>query len=85
MEELDECDEVKLDRVDNEVVFELLDEVELRQVEVVEVIHEKHNLIDETEAEHIDGDDEVDGDEVTEVYEIIVEMMINEREVEVDM
>lgn len=85
MEELDECDEVKLDRVDNEVVFELLDEVELRQVEVVEVIHEQHNLIDETEAEHIDGDDEVDGDEVTEVYEMIVEMMINEREVEVDM
>ena len=84
MEELDECDDELSDRVDNEVIIELLDEVELRQVEVVEVMLEQHNLIDEIEAEHIDGDDEVDGDEVTEVYEIVVEMMINEREVEVD-
>jgi hypothetical protein len=39
----------------------------------------------ETEAELIDGEDEVDDGDETEVYEIEVEMMINELVEEVDM
>ena len=39
----------------------------------------------ENEAELIDGEVEVDGDEVMVVYEIEVEMMISELDEEVDM
>ena len=42
-------------------------------------------MIDETEVELGDIEDEVDGDEVMEMLEIEVEMMISELEDEVDM
>ena len=43
------------------------------------------NLIDDDEVELIDMVDDDDGDDEDEVYEIVLEMMINEVEVEVDM
>ena len=46
---------------------------------------EHNNFVDETEVEHIDGDEVDDGDEVIVVFEMVVEMMINEQDDEVDM
>lgn len=46
---------------------------------------EVNNSVDETEAELIDGEVEVDGGDEIEVLEIEAEMMISEQDEEADM
>ena len=82
--ELDELDEVLLDELELEVIEQLELEVH-KQVDEVEVMLEVHNSNDETEAEHMVIEVEVDGDEVMVLYEIVLLMMINEDEDEVLM
>ena len=61
----------------------LVDEV-LRQEDEADEMYELTNSMVETEAELIDDEVDDDGDEVTRLYEMVVEMMINEQVEEVD-
>lgn len=63
----------------------LLDEDELRQVDEADEMLEVSNSDEVMVAVHIDGEVEVDGDDEMEAYEIEAEMMISERDEEVDM
>lgn len=91
-------DELEVEKVhDNEEFDEVqLEEHELEAIEQHE--HDEHkvdieaevmllliNATDETEAEHIDMVEVEDGDEVTEMYEMVVEMMTKVHDEEVDM
>lgn len=84
MLEHDEYDEELHDEQEHEV-SEQHEHEELRLDIEVEVINEHINLAEVMEAELMDMDEVDDGGEVTEVYEIVVLMMINEDEEEVDM
>ena len=84
MQEQDEYDEGLLEEQEHEVM-ELLELEELRLDIEVEVINEHINLAEVMEVELMDMDEVDDGGEVTEVYEIVVQMMINEDDEEVDM
>lgn len=83
--ELDELEVEQLELTDEVLVTEQLDEDEHKPEEIRDEILELINLMVETEAELIDGEDEVDDGDEIEVYEIEVEMMINELVEEVDM
>ncbi len=47
-------------------------------------MYEQINSTEETEVEHTDDDEDEDGMDETEVYEMVVEMMTNEQDEEVD-
>lgn len=83
--EHDENEVEKLDKIDNEVTIEQHEDDELRLEEIVDEMFELINLMVETEAELIDGEDEDDGGDEMEVYEMVAEMMISELVDEVDM
>jgi hypothetical protein len=81
-DDMDEGTRVEMVQV---VVLELL-EVEVPKLDtVVEVMFEQINLMVEMVFVRIDLDDEVDGGDEMELYEIHQLMMINEHEVEVVM
>lgn len=80
----DEFDEVQLEEHELEAIEQ--HEHDEHKVDIeVEVMLLLINATDETEAEHTDTVDEDDGDEVTEMYEMVVEMMIKVQDEEVDM
>lgn len=80
----EEFDEVQLDEHELEVIEQ--HEHDEHKVDIeVEVMLLLINATDEIEAEHTDTVDEDDGDEVTEMYEMVVEMMIKVQDEEVDM
>ena len=75
----------KLDRTDNEVTIELLDDDEHKLEDEVDEMYELTNSTEVMEAEHTDIEVEVDGDEVIVVYEMAQQMMISEQVEVVDM
>jgi hypothetical protein len=84
VQELDELDDELLDELVLEVI-ELLEPEVLRPEDEAEVMFQASNFVDELVAVLIDIEVDDDGDEVIEVYEIVVQMMINEVVDEVDM
>lgn len=84
MHEQDDNDEVQHDEQDHDHT-EQHEQGELKHEDEVVEMHEAINSTDEMVVEHTDIEVEVDGDEETEVYEMVVEMMTNEDEDEVDM
>lgn len=82
---LDEFEVELLELLDEAQTIEQLEDDELKLEDEADEMLEVSNSVDETEAELIDGEVEVDDGDETEVYETEAETMINELEEEVDM
>ena len=83
MHEQDDNDEVQHDEQEHDHTEQQEQDELKHEDEVVEML-ELINSTDEVVVEHTDIEVEVDGDEETEVYEMVVEMTTNEDEDEVD-
>ena len=83
MPEHDDNDEVQHEEQEHDHTEQHEHDELKHEDEVVEML-ELINSTDEVVVEHTDIEVEVDGDEETEVYEMVAEMMINEDEDEVD-
>lgn len=83
MHEQDDNDEVQHEEQEHDHTEQHEQDELKHEDEVVEML-ELINSTDEVVVEHTDIEVEVDGDEETEVYEMVVEMTINEDEEEVD-
>ena len=84
MHEHDDNDEVQHEEQEHDHTEQHEQDELKHEDEVVEML-EAINLTDEMVVELMDTEVDEDGGEVTEVYEMVVEMMINEDDDEADM